>query len=91
MSKPPYRINSHARWNYKPVKNEIGADHAKKACKQILKWRGKISPKNVWNTQIADNSPEMIPSAKTENTDWTYWILQTQSDSGRYNLRERGT
>lgn len=33
------------------------------------KVKGKDSPKNVWNTQNADNSPEMTTSAKTENTD----------------------
>lgn len=40
----------------------------------------------IWNTQGADNSPEATTSAKIENTD-----LQTQSASGKYNLREGGT
>lgn len=36
----------------------------------------------VWNTQDADNSPETTTSAKAENAD-----LQTQSASGKYNLK----
>lgn len=36
----------------------------------------------VWNTQDADDSPETTTSAKIENAD-----LQTQSASGKYNLK----
>lgn len=36
----------------------------------------------VWNTHDADDSPETTTSAKIENAD-----LQTQSASGKYNLK----
>lgn len=40
----------------------------------------------IRNTQDADNSPETSPYAKIEHTD-----LQTQSASGNFKLRKRGT
>lgn len=48
MSKPPFIVNSNATLDYKPVKNETGADHISKhknTFERMLK-QGERSPKD---------------------------------------------
>lgn len=48
MSKLPYMVNSNVIWDYRPVKNEIGADHVSKhknSHKWILKSGERLLPR----------------------------------------------
>lgn len=90
MSKPPYKLDSNVMWNYRPVKNEIGADHVSKhknACKWIQKWGERLLPRMDSEYSGCRQFTRNLHFQR----DWKHWPSDSECQwKGKCNIRARG-